>query len=184
MLEMNQLPEGQAQLQQKRKSRLVIIVFILVLLGIGGINAGIFFYNSFQSQKAQELQGQIEAVQAEIKKYETLLQEALLAQKQLENLDRLLNKRMYWSNLWKKLGSLTIPDVYYAEFHGKLEDRTIDLPGYARSYKALGQQLKAWDNAPEVEYSTLDSAALRITENFAGVYFVATVRFQESAWQE
>lgn len=163
---------------------MTILIFIAIVLFIGGVNVGMFFYKFIQAQRIDQMQSHIDEIKAEVARHEQELAEALLAQRQLENLDRLLNNRMYWTLLYKKLGETTIPDVYFTEFDGSTQDRYIKVPGYARSYKALGQQILAWQENDQVEGVILDFANLQITEEFAAVHFEVRVRFAEEAWQE
>lgn len=184
MLKLEALPED---IEKKRKARLrnisILVLVLLLILG-GGAYFGIGYYQKKVDSELANIQNEVAKVQEEIKKSETDLEGAVLAQKQLENLERLLNQHLYWTKLFATLGEITIPDVFYTSFQGDIDSREVSLPARTRNYQSLARQLKAWEQEGILEKVEVQSATLETSGDNAYVSFDVNLIFKEEAWQE
>ena len=184
MLKIDLIPEDEGEKRKKKLRNISIFVLVLIVLLGGGAYFSFSFLQKREDVKLSGLKSQIEGVNQEIKNSEDELTQALIAQKQLDSLDRLLNRRMYWVAFFQTLGHVTIPDVFYTSFKGDIDSRKISLPAYTRNYQSLARQLKAWEQQQAIEKLEVASASLDVTEDQAVISFQADLTFKEEAWQK
>lgn len=182
MLKIDLIPEDEGEIRRKKLRNISITVLVSVILLGGGGYFGLSFLQKRENIKLDGLKSQIEGVNQEIKNSEVELAQALIAQKKLDSLDRLLNRRMYWVTFFQTLGHVTIPDVFYTSFKGDIDSRKVSVPAYTRNYQSLARQLKAWEQQQVIEKVEVESASLDITEDQAVVSFQADLTFKEEAW--
>jgi len=184
MLKIDMLPEDIERRRKARFRNISIIVLVSLIALSGGAGFGIYYYKGNLELELDGLQQETVQVNTEIKKYEADLEQALIAQKQLDNLERLLNDRLYWTNLFVELGRITIPDVFFTGFSCDLESRQVSLPAKARDYHSLARQLKAWEEEDILEFIEVSSATLETDDGQAFVSFDSNLLFKTEAWQD
>ena len=184
MLKIDLIPEDEGEKRKRKLRNISIIILLLIIFLGGGAYFGLSFLQKKENVKLNDLTGQIDRVGQEIQSSQTDLSQALVAQKQLGTLDRLLNRRMYWATFFQTLGHVTIPDVFYTSFKGDIDTRKVSLPAYTRNYQSLARQLKAWEQQDAIEKVEVKSASLDITEDQTVVSFQADLTFKEEAWQK
>lgn len=183
MLKMDLLPEEEG-VKSKRRLRNISIAFLVFIFFLcGGIYFGLSFLQNKSAAKSEEIGAETEKIKQEIKTSQGALAEAFIAQKQLDNLDRLLNRRMYWTDFLRNLGATTIPDVFFTDFQSNIDTREVSLPAYTKNYQSLARQLKAWEQSDMIEAVDVDSASLNVSKDQAVISFQANLTFKEKAWQ-
>jgi len=183
MLKMDLIPEEEGVKNKKRLRNISAAVLVFILLLFGGIYFGLSFSQNKSAVKLSEAEAETEKLKQEIKASQDALAEAFVAQKQLDNLDRLLNCRMYWTEFFKTLGATTIPDVFFTDFQSNIDTREVSLPAYTKNYQSLARQLKAWEQAEIIQAVNVGSASLNVSKDQAVISFQAELTFKEEAWQ-
>lgn len=93
---------------------------------------------------------------------------------QIANLKTVLGRHPYGANALVFLERYTIPEVRYTEAELNVSDRALTVKGAAPSIELAGQQLAAFESAPETA-----EALLRDMSVEGGVSFSATVFFKD-----
>ena len=70
---------------------------------------------------------------------------------QLVNLKNLLDNHIASSKIFPWLEKITNQKVYYSNFNLRVPEKELELEGLADSYAVLGEQLEAFNQAPEIE---------------------------------
>ena len=128
-------------------SKIGTFTAVLVLLSLL-IYGGLFLYNKSLNVNLEDLQNQAEELNK--KRDVDFEKRVILLEKALGNLKIILKNHLYWSNLFSKLGQLTVPQASFSDFRGTIEsDGSISLslkgsvPGYtylAKQMVSLGQE--------------------------------------------
>jgi len=184
MLKMDMLPKDLEHRRKVRFRNISIIVLVLLIVLVGSAYWAFFYYGGNLDSELQNVKQESARIDKEIEQYEADLEQALIAQKRLGNLDRLLNERLYWTNLFGELGRVTIPDVFYTGFSSDLDTREMTLPAKARDYQSLARQLKAWEGEGMLESIEVSSASLETDEGQTFVSFTSNLFFKKEAWQD
>lgn len=133
-------------------SLLVGLASIVIYLGLG------FGYKNY-------LQIRIEQYDEDIKQLSEAIPQAQQERltnfySQLANLQNILNKHVFVSNIFPMLERNTNQLIYFKLADFKLSDRRLVLEGTAASYQVLSQQLEAFDRSPEIERVMLNESHL------------------------
>lgn len=132
---------------------LVFSVFIFgfsvfVFLGVK------FGYGTYLEGQSKRIDNETESLASTISDKE---QEGLVSfYSQLVNIEKVLNRHNFSSNVFSFLERATIPEVYYGSGSFSGGDFSISLQGKAQSFENLIGQLAVFDNSPEVQETVLE----------------------------
>lgn len=132
---------------------LVFSVFIfgfsaLVFLGVK------FGYGTYLDGQSKRIESETESLASAVSDKE---QEGLVSfYSQLANIEKVLNRHSFSSNVFSFLERATIPEVYYGSASFSGSDFSVSLQGKARSFEDLIGQLTVFDNSPEVQETVLE----------------------------
>ena len=146
-----------------------VIVFGFSLFIYFGLKFG---YETYLNARAEQLDKNIEELASRVSKEEQ--QDFINFYSQLVNLEKVLNRHKFSSNIYGFLERNTLPLVYYYEGDFLVGDGTLGLKGRADSLEVLVQQLGVFDKASELEKTVLDQMSFEGND----VNFSATLTFQ------
>jgi len=180
MVEISLLPKEEPQKPKEEKpvevkakgifpTRFLAIGILLVLVGIG-ITGGLFIYKNALSANLERLGSSVNLLKEEEEKYTPTENEAKLLQTQLNNLQNLISKHKYWSDVMETLAGYTPLDVQYKSIVCEEKDNKFTVTGWAKNYAAVAQlmvSLRRATSNKETFFDSidLDSAKLGFDEN-------------------
>lgn len=108
------------------------------------IVAGVFLWLGMQINKQQQqvavIQDQIVATAKEIVQQKNVIEGVEVTNKQVELTQGLLDSHIYWTNFFRWLEGVTLPNIYYSGFMGDAVGK-FNLSASAKDYTTLAQQL-------------------------------------------
>lgn len=171
--------EPQPQEEQKEKKappikakgvfptgNLVIGIIIVLLSGLAVL--GVFIYKNAQASNLSKVENQISILKAEEEKYKPMEAEAKTLQAQLNNLNNLIAKHKYWSDVMTSLSGSTPIDVQYKSIVCDQKNNKFTVTGYASNYASVADlmvSLKKIEGKQMFDTIELDSAKLSINDN-------------------
>ncbi len=159
MSTINLVPEGFRQKKEKTSKKLVIIPIVLIII-TAIICAGLFFYEKTLSNKVSDLDNEIDQINEKIS--QELDTEVISFQKHLNNLKRMLNDHIYYSNVFDLIEKNTVPTVSFESFDGDVPSKKIQLKGKAISFSSLAKQVVAFREAEEISKVDFSSASIGV----------------------
>jgi len=141
---------------------------ILLVLLAAGVTFGIFIYKNARASNLDSLENQISILKAEEEKYKDIETEAKTLQEQLNNLENLLAKHKYWSQVMKVLADYTPNDAQYKSIVCEEKDNKFTVTGYAPTYVTVAElmvSLKKTEGKGYFDKIELDSAKLSLDES-------------------
>jgi hypothetical protein len=157
MSTINLVPEGFRQKKEKTSKKLVIIPIVLIII-TAIICAGLFFYEETLSNKISDLDNEIDQINQKISN--ELDTEVISFQKHLNNLKKMLDDHIYYSNLFSLIEKTTVPTVSFESFNGDVSSKKIQLKGKAISFSSLAKQIVAFREAEEIDKVNFSSASI------------------------
>lgn len=144
---------------------------VLSLLVYGGLS----LYNRSLVNQLEKIQSQI--VEVEKQRDIDFEKKAISLEKTLNSLKIVLKNQLYWSNLFSKLGELTVPKVSFSNFAGRVEKDDsvgVNLSGNAAGYTYLAKQMVSFSQEKSV--SNVETSGITLgTEG--GIEFVLNINF-------
>lgn len=95
---------------------------------------------------------------------------------QLANLKSILDEHILSSKIFPLLEKITNQKVYYNNLNLRVPEKELELEGFADSYEVLGEQLEAFDQAPEIERYLMNQS--QASGNL--VQFKATLKLKDA----
>ncbi len=157
MADINLIPKDQISRRTATNwsTRALLLVIIIVAAAIGGM----FIYKLVLTNKQVNLGEQIAKVQQEKEQYTTVSEEADLLQRQLLNLQGLLDNHTYWSELFWQLNDSTLKEVTLVSLGGEMPG-VVNLTASTTDYTAVAKQIVAYMSNPFFSDYSIDSAGL------------------------
>lgn len=144
-----------------KKAVLAILVSLFLLAA--AITAS-FLYLNYLIQKEDIIYNNIkiqnENMVKKIKEKELKMNETLDMQKNISYARFLLDRHIYWSNLFVWLEKSTIPEVSYSSFDGTISGDFI-IPAQAKSFYAVSQQVAAVSGQKWVREAAVNKVSFR-----------------------
>jgi len=141
-------------------SKIGILIIVLLILSVGAY-LGLYFYNDSLNAQLQDLKSQVEEVNkerdVEFEKKVLSLESAMLI------FENIFENHNYWSNIFSKLETLTIPQVIYFDFDGIIsKNGSVDLSfdGRTTGYTYLAKQMVSFLDDPMVTNLELTGLSL------------------------
>lgn len=126
----------------KNISVLLLVLFIAGIL-IGEIYYGLDWWEKQESLRSQSLATDVAKVNSEINQIKTGSDAALVFKDKSNELGRLLNEHIYWSNFFSWLEKKTLSSVTYSDFSGDAKG-VYTLNAKASNYAEVSWQVKAF----------------------------------------
>jgi len=180
IMDVNLISEDQNLLPNKKIYNRFWLTFFLSLLLVAVLYFGAKFYG--QRLINQEEQA-TSALSNSEQRYNKLKQQEDKWAEWRKNVDAvqvILSKHIYWSNIFKQLEKMTIPEVYYSSINASIEG-SITLSASAENYLAVARQYLAYqkfsDTVSKVSFSALAGDA-----NTGKVNFTVSLFFLPEAY--
>ncbi len=155
-------------------SKIGIWVIVLLFLSLGAYGA-LYYYNNSLNAEFQDLKDQVEEMNkqrdAEFEKKVLSLERRMLF------FEDVFENHTYWSNVFSKLEEVTIPQVRFKDFNGRVSKDgsvNIDLDGHTSGYTYLAKQMVSFLDDKLV--SNLEVSNLSLTSE-GGIEFSFNVNF-------
>ena len=134
------------------------LIFSAVIFGLSlMIYVGLAFgYKSFISSAIAEAEERIAELERDAPKEETK-KEFIQFYSQLTNIRSLLESHTAVTPFFAALEANTMADVGFSAMTINIKDRTVNMSGFARSYKILAGQVAVYEDMPGVERTSLTS---------------------------
>lgn len=133
--------------QIEKKNVLQIFVSFIVACGLVGISyLGIFMYGYFNAKNLKPVQDRLIAINQEISLLEQNSPALATFQNTLSSLAHLLTSHLYWTRFLEKLEEVTLKDVQYDSLSVSFVSDGLTLNGIARTYRDIGNQIRAFQN--------------------------------------
>ncbi len=167
-LEVNLIPEELLKIKELKFSHQLLNLsglVVLTLLVVGAVYGLLVWYQINITNKIKVVDGQIQTVNSEIDEYKQFKEEAVGYQRQLKDLESLLNRHLYWTQFFNLLAAHTIPQIYYQDIAADADRGSVILSAVAKNYESLARQLAAFQQADDlVENVSITSAAAQLDE--------------------
>ncbi len=150
------------------------IIFLIILLTYFGLVIGYEPYlNSRIEQKETEINNLAQTVSNEDR------DKFIGFYSKLDNLKNILDNHIFSSKIFPQLERITNKKVYYSGVSLKIPTREFEVDGVAENYGVLGEQLESFAQLSEVERYILNQS--RIEEG--AVRFKATLIFKDALFK-
>ena len=147
----------------KNISILLLVLFIACIF-IGEIYYGLDWWEKQESLRSQSLAADVAKVNSEINQIKTGSDAALVFKDKSNELGRLLNEHIYWSNFFSWLEKKTLSSVTYSNFTGDTKG-VYALSAKASNYAEVSWQVKAFlDDKMTKKVEVLNVALVSIKE--------------------
>lgn len=123
----------------------VLIIFFLVT----GIYGGLYFLNQKQTEARDRIVEQVSGKEEELRP--ELIDQIFLLESQLRNLQVLISKHIFSSNILAFLEKNTAGRIKFSTFNLNADGRKLEMTGEAGSYADLTQQIGIFERDPQVE---------------------------------
>lgn len=153
---------------------LVVVLVVLSILAYGGL----FFYKKSLNNQFQDLQAKIKEIREQ--RDREFEKKAGSLDIVLRNLNTVLEKHVYWSNTFSKVGELTVSQVSFSDFNGTIEkDGSVNvvLKGKTSGYTYLAKQMKSFSRKELVSDIKVSGITLG-TEG--GIEFGLNIKFSKN----
>ncbi|MFA6552983.1 MAG: hypothetical protein WCT27_00995 [Patescibacteria group bacterium] len=145
--EVNLVPEEASEKELPISKILIGILCVFISAGIvfgGWIAANYYYYNV--TAKASGLNGQIASNRIEINGYQQVQKEVRELNQVMSNINTLINKHVYWSEIFNKLENYTVSEVYYTSLTADVNG-AVSLNAYGQNYESAIKQLEVFKRA-------------------------------------
>ncbi|MGC8651129.1 MAG: PilN domain-containing protein [Minisyncoccia bacterium] len=122
-----------------------LLTFIFILFVLSGAAAfGLNYYNGIQQKNLKALNAQFQTLREAFPLSQE--QEIAVFEKKLNNLSKLLNSHVYFSNVLSFLEKTTNPQVYYTNLDFSLDKNSLVLEGIAKNQQILSEAVNDFVN--------------------------------------
>ncbi len=140
----------------KSSSSVFVSYFLILLILVSGSLAYLTFLEKEEAKKVNIYDEDIQKIKDNIENEERMVEEGLEFQSKMIALEALLNKHIYWTNLFKYLEKNTLEEVSFSAFSGGLDGKYgLDASASDRYFTA-SEQIKSF---AEDEFTTSVSAS-------------------------
>ena len=178
MVEVNLIPKEYKDKKQdllkifSKTGGVVLILFILGLLLYGGL----LLYKNKLNKDLENIKKEIEFVEQKTD-WETA-QAIIDLNKKLDVIEELFKNHFYWSELFNKIESLTVPQVYFSNTKLVFSEDKVNIvfAGNALTYLALARQVLSFQEEALMENVEVSGIALGLA---GGIDFDISVIFSK-----
>ncbi|MFH0804909.1 MAG: hypothetical protein V1916_01800 [Patescibacteria group bacterium] len=145
--EVNLIPEEalERKLPLTKVIALVMSVVFSLVVVFGGYVWATVSYNDV-SVEAQGVDDEIQTLTAEIKRYDRVVEEATVLRLRIDTAQKLLTQHVYWQEVFAKLETYTVPEVYYVSMSADASG-LITVSAVGKTYTDAVKQLYVFDRA-------------------------------------
>ena len=158
---------------------LALGILAVVLLTYGGL---IFYQKNLDKQRLAA-QDRLAAIDAQITKEKTKLDEAILYQTRIANLKTILGKQIYWSPVITELERVIYIPIKFTKFEGNEAEQLLTISGNAPSYTDIGKFMLGLKTSPYVLAVELLTSAPSSGET-PGYEFSVSVNFDPAMFKK
>lgn len=147
--EINLIPEGSIPQQLPVVKLLYLGLFVIAACGLvfGGWLGANFYYNNI-TKNVEQVKGEIRTLISSVKKYDNLQDEIKDLNAQVKEARTLIEKHVHWSDIFIKLETHTIPEVYYSSMVADVNG-VLRLTAVGKNYEAAVKQLLVYEQATD-----------------------------------
>jgi hypothetical protein len=130
----------------KSPTSLITVFFVFLLVGMGCVAGGLFFYKIYLQNQEKVLSDSLTAASGSFDK--STVDQLQLFDKRVTVSKQLLASHIVMTPLFTLLGQLTIPSVQFTKFTQNDDDTTgfsVKLSGVAQDYKSIALQADAFN---------------------------------------
>ena len=162
MSQLNLLPEIVREKFKKPIGKAIPIILIFLIIATFGVGFLLYRTKNVLSKEIKGLNSQIQEQENIIAQED--IQELLNFQKRLDSTEEILNKHFYWTQIFKSIERLTLPDVFFENFSNSFEEIEqngekkearqqvkVTLKGQTRNLNTLAKQIVFFERAPEIQ---------------------------------
>lgn len=179
MANINLIPQNQAQAKSPTHSLMLgLIVTIVVVAAVFG---GFFVFGLVMDQTKKQAEAEKAAVVQQKASYADVVAKAEILQKQLSSLKTVLDKHVYWSQLFWKLEERTLKTVSISSLSATLPGQ-VEIQAVAPQYGEVAKQIQAYIQDSFFASYRLNRAALEATaDNRTQVTFSLSLQLANDA---
>lgn len=135
----------------------VVISLILIVAAVA-VYSGLFFYRNKLTKEKNNLESQI--VQIEAQRDVAMEENFMQLEKGIGDLKKILENRVYPSELFKMLEELTLPAVWYDNMKVDFSEDALDLEMATDNYNTLAKQAVIFQNDSRIKKVNFSDATL------------------------
>jgi len=147
--EVNLIPEESME-KEISVTKLLYLAMSLLLAGavvFGGWLWANYYYNTITST-ISEVNAEIAIKNIEISRYQQVQKEVQLLKQKITSVQELLDKHVYWSQIFNKLENYTLSDVFYKSMAADING-SVTLAAEAKDYETAVKQLFVFEEASD-----------------------------------
>ena len=168
-------PEEEIEKQTKRRNTLLTWVLILVIVIVAGIWFWLYYLEANSRDQLLSLDAKITSSEAQIEEKEVMKEEALVLQKQIDNLDALIKNHIYWSKTFSEIEDNTLKKAYFSRFTGDAQGKKIVLSAQVPDFTSAAKQLVVFREAEKFTDIDISSISITVEEGKAYIGFDVTL---------
>lgn len=155
--EVNLVPEEALEQEISISRVLSLITYAIIAAGLvfGGWFWAHWYYNSITTS-INKISNDITLADIQIRSYQTLQEDITALRQQIDDVQTLLDKHVYWSSIFTQIERYTSPDVYYQSMTADVNG-SIRLTAVGKNYDAAIKQLMVLESADEFVTSVMVS---------------------------
>ena len=178
--ETNSINQAETSGQQSPMKRNIFSVLILTLIIIFILVSVVLYITSRAKQsKFANLETQISDVNQQIKSKDQLERAVVAIYGQVTNLDSVINKRNFWSNLLTQISSTSDKNVQLSGITTS-DLSSVQISGKANNYTALAYYLKRLENSTKMSNISLVSSGETQDQDSVKIQFTINATILES----
>jgi hypothetical protein len=162
--DVNLIPEELVvEVDLKKIGKSLLLASVLGILAVGVFYLGINFYHLRQQNNLAGAREEISKIEEAITAKSDDLKILRGYQLTYNNIKRLLSAHIYWSDFFDFLERTVVQDVYYEDVDADING-LVAIRAKAKSYLAVAQQYKVFQETPEVISVKIDRAYIDTAE--------------------
>jgi len=174
----NENVEANQPVETKGKNLLPVLILTLIVIFIL-ISVFLYIAARAKESKVLKLEDQIVQVNSEIKAKDQLERAVVAIYGQVTNLDTVLSKRNFWSNLLSQIKSTTSINIQLQSVSTS-DLSKVQVTGKAGSYASLAYYLKSLENSTKISNVNLISSSMLQEESTSKIQFTISAAVSES----
>ena len=158
-------------------TRLLTFSFLFLLISVLSYLGLEFGYKAYLNSRIQETEDQLQQLTSTVSKADQ--EKFIVFYSQLVNFKKILDNHVSASKLFALLERITNKKVFYSSLDLRVGGRDLILEGVAGSYAVLAEQLAGFDQEPSVESYSLTQSQF----SDGRVQFRAALKLKESVFK-
>jgi|GEM_PF-1772393 len=136
----------------KESLNYIYVFFGLAAIGIGLSYAGFYFLaKNKEVVRLETNSAAVARLEAEKKTLETAMEKSEKLGRKAELADELLKKHVYWTNFFKFIEEVTLPEVGYGETFSGSTDGEYSLAAKTKNFVIMAEQIKQFRANPKID---------------------------------